>query len=313
MKKISVVVPCYNEEDNIEDVVSQVEALFENVLKNYDYEILFIDNCSTDKTQGIIENICAFNKKIKAIFNAANFTLENSIIYGISQITGDCAMLIHADLQYPVDKIPEFIKEWENGYKVVCGVKEKTTENFVMHFLRSSFYRVMRKNASVKIIDQFTGYGLYDKNFIRIIEQLRDPLPIFPGIIAEYAENFRKVPFSLQKRKYGITSFPISRLYDGAWFRLTSHSKIAIRGAIFLGIVGVSFAILFAVYFFIQKILYWDSVPAGTASLAICVCFFGGTQLIILSVLGEYIYTISQRVMKMNRPIVIEERRINFD
>ncbi|MDR2410551.1 MAG: glycosyltransferase family 2 protein [Bacteroidales bacterium] len=313
MKKISIVVPCYNEEKNVENVVNEVTELFRNNLDNYDYEILFIDNCSKDKTQEKLEYICSRDKKIKAIFNAANFTAENSMLYGLIQSTGDCAIILHADLQYPVSKIPEFIKAWEDGHTVVCGVKEKTSENIFMHFLRILFYKMIRSSASVRIVNQFTGYGLYDRNFIKIIDQVHDPLPIFRGVIGEYAKHVKTIPFPLGKRKFGITSAPVSRLYDIAWLNLTSYSKVAIRWSMFFGLIGILFSIIFSIYFIISKFINWDVFPPGIPSIVICVCFFGGIQLIILSVLGEYIYTINQRLMKLNRPIVIEEKRINFE
>jgi hypothetical protein len=182
-----------------------------------------------------------------------------------------------------------------------------------MHFLRTSFYRMMRSSASIKIVNQFAGYGLYDRNFIEIIAQVQDPLPMIKGIVGEYANHIKTIPFSLAKRKFGTTSAPLSRLYDIAWLYLTSYSKIAIRWSMFFGLVGIMFSIVFSIYFIISKFLNWDVFPPGVPSIVICVCFLGGIQLVILSVLGEYIYTINQRAMKMNRPMVIEEKRINFD
>jgi glycosyltransferase involved in cell wall biosynthesis len=313
MRKISIVVPCYNEEKNVENVVNEVTAIFKSILSNYDYEIIFIDNCSKDTTQEIIEHICSENKQVKAIFNAANFTAENSMLYGLIQSTGDCAIILHADLQYPVSKIPAFIQAWENGYTVVCGVKEKTSESAFMHFFRTLFYRMIRSSASIEIVNQFTGYGLYDRSIIRLLEQIHDPLPIFRGVIGEYAKRIKTISFSLGKRKFGVTSAPFSRLYDIAWLNLTSYSKIAVRWSMFSGLIGIIFSIVFSIYFIISKFINWDVFPAGIPSVVICVCFFGGIQLVMLSVIGEYIYTINQRVMKMNRPIVIEEKRINFE
>jgi glycosyltransferase involved in cell wall biosynthesis len=313
MKKISIVVPCYNEEENIEDVVSEVTCLFQKTLTNYDYEILFIDNCSTDKTQTVIEQICEHDKKVKAIFNAANFSYENSLIYGLTQSLGDCAVLIHADLQYPVDKIPEFINEWENGYKVVCGVKNNTHEEFPLSFFRSTFYTIFQKIATIRIIKQFTGFGLFDRNFIRIIEKVDDPVPIARGIIGEYAKTLKTVPFTIAKRKAGVSSAPFSKLYDIAWLNLTTYSKIAIRSALFIGITSVFLSFISLVFFLIEKNINWKLIQFDITIVLFAILLFGGIQLIILGILGEYIYTINQRVAKLRRPIVIEERRLNFE
>lgn len=310
MKKISVVIPCYNEEEN---VVPISEAVIEqlNKLKNYDYEILFIDNCSTDKTQELITKLCENNHKIKAIFNCKNFGQFNSPYYGLQQTTGDCTILMCADFQDPVDMIPKFVEEWENGYKIVIGIKNKSKENKLIYFLRSFYYKIIKKLSSTEQIEHFTGFGLYDKEFIKILKDIDDPTPFLRGIVAELGYKRKEINYEQAKRKAGKTHNNFYTLYDAAMLSFTSYTKIGLRLATFLGMgIGIISFIIGMIYL-ILKLLYWDRFAAGTIPILLGSCFLGAIQLFFIGILGEYILSINARVMK--RPLVIEEKRINFD
>lgn len=310
MKKISVLIPCYNEEENVngisEAVIKQLEEM-----KDYDYEIVFIDNCSTDKTQQLITEMCNKNNKIKAIFNYKNFGQFNSPYYGLQQTTGDCTILLCADFQDPVDMIPKFVQEWENGYKIVIGIKKKSQENKIMYFLRSCYYKVIKKMAATEMIEHFTGFGLYDKDFIKVLKKLDDPTPFLRGVVAELGFKRKEIPYEQAKRKAGKTHNNFYTLYDAAMLSFTSYTKVGLRIASFIGIFISTISFVVGLIYLILKLMYWDRFEAGTIPILIGMYFLGSIQLFFIGVLGEYILAINSRLMK--RPLVIEEKRINMD
>lgn len=310
MKKISVLVPCYNEEENVAPISERIINELEK-LKNYDYELVFIDNCSNDNTRKIIKELCEKNKKIKAIFNAKNFGQFNSPYYGLLQTTGDCTISICADFQDPVEMIPKFVKEWENGYKVVIGIKNKSKENKLMYFLRSCYYKIIKKMSTTEQIEHFTGFGLYDKTFIDVLKQLEDPTPFLRGIVAEFAFKRKDIPYEQERRRAGKTHNNFYSLYDAAMLSFTSYTKVGLRLATIIGTVISLISFVVGIIYLILKLLYWDRFAAGTIPILIGMCFLGSIQLFFIGFLGEYILSMNSRIMK--RPLVIEEERINFE
>lgn len=311
MKKISVLIPTYNEEENVIPLTDAILKEFQLNLYEYDYEIIFIDNDSRDSTRDKIRNICQNNKKVKAIFNAKNFGQFNSPYYGLLQTTGDCTILICADFQDPVDMIHRFVKEWEKGFKIVIGQKTSSRENKFMYFLRSLYYKAIKRFSDVEQIEHFTGFGLYDRDFIDVLRELKDPTPFLRGIVAELGFKRMSISYEQQKRRAGKTSNSFMRLYDAAMLSVTSYTKIGLRLATFFGF-GISIiSIVIALIYLILKITHWDTFMAGTAPILIGMFFLGAVQLIFMGIMGEYILSINQRVM--NRPLVIEQERINME
>lgn len=310
MKLVSVVIPTYNEKDNVELLCNEIIAIFASSLSNYDYEIILIDNHSSDGTREIIENICGENKNIKAIFNAKNFGQIRSPVYGLKQAFGDCVIRISADFQEPVLMIPEFIKEWENGWKIVIGVKESSEESSIMYFFRSIYYKLFKLISDVDHISHFTGFGLFDKQFVDIVRNINDPLPYLRGIIAELGFDYKSISYRQNKRRAGKSKNNFFTLYDYAMIGITSYSKVVMRLATFTGflISGLSFLIGFI--YLVLKLIYWDRFQAGSAPILIGVFFFSAIQLFFIGIMGEYLMNINIRVM--NRPLVIEEKRLNF-
>ena len=308
-KKISVLVPCYNEEENVEAISAAIlEQL--NKLSDYDYELVFIDNCSKDKTRNIIEDLCSKNQKIKAIFNAKNFGQFNSPYHGMLQLAGDCVILMCADFQDPVEMIPKFVSEWEKGYKIVCGIKASSKENKIMRFLRTCYYKIIKKMSDVEQIEHFTGFALYDRSFIEVLRKLDDPTPFLRGIVAELGSERKDIIYEQQKRKAGKTKNNFYALYDAAMLSFTSYTKIGLRIATFLGVFIGIVSLIIGVIYLILKLLFWDNFSAGTVPILIGVFFFGALQLFFIGLIGEYIMAINTRVMK--RPLVVEDKRINF-
>ncbi len=310
MKKISILVPCYNEEENI---ISIGNAIIEqlNRLNDYDYELIFIDNCSKDKTREKIENLCSKNKKIKAIFNAKNFGQFNSPYYGMLQAAGDCVIPICADFQDPVELIPKFIAEWEKGYKIVCGIKKISRENKIMRFLRTCYYKLIKKMSDIEQIEHFTGFALYDKDFINVLRNLDDPTPFIRGIVAELGFDRKEVEYEQPKRRAGKTSNNFYTLYDAAMLSFTSYTKMGLRMATFLGAIISAISFIIGLVYLVLKLIYWNTFPAGATPTLIGIFFFGAIQLFFIGFIGEYVMAINTRVM--NRPLVIEKRRINFE
>lgn len=311
MKKISILIPTYNEEENVVPLSQEIIKLFKSELKDYDYEIVFIDNYSKDKTRVHLLKLCEENKKIKAIFNAKNFGQFNSPYYGLCQTTGDSTILMCADFQDPIDMIPKFVRQWEEGNKIVCGIKTTSKENKIMYFLRSCYYRMIKKMSDVEQIEHFTGFGLYDKSFIDVLRNLGDSSPFLRGIVAELGFSRKDIEYEQAKRRAGKTSNNFYRLYDAAMLSFTSYTKIGLRLATFTGFILSGLSILVALIYLILKLIYWNEFPMGTAPILIGVFFFGSIQLFFIGLVGEYIININTRVM--NRPLVIEEKRINFD
>ena len=311
MKKISIMVPTFNEEDNIAPLFETITGVMGKDLPNYDYEILFIDNKSTDKTREKIAEICRKDKKVKAIFNAKNFGQFNSPYYGLTQTTGDCTILMCADFQDPVRMIVDFVKEWEKGYKIVIGIKTNSKENKLLYLLRSCYYKLIKKMSDVDQIEHFTGFGLYDKEFIAILKGLKDSTPFLRGIVAELGFDRKEIPYTQEKRRAGKTSNNWYKLYDAGMLGITSYTKISMRIATIIGFIVAMLSLIVAIAYLVLKIIYWDRFPLGTAPIIIAIFFIGSIQLFFLGFIGEYILSINTRVM--NRPLVIEEQRINFE
>ena len=310
MKTISIVVPCYNEEENVIPLSRAITALFEKELADYRYELIFIDNDSRDRTRELLRGLCQSDPDIKAIFNAKNFGQFNSPYYAMLQTSGDCTILMAADFQDPVEMIPQYVREWESGYKIVIGIKKSSQENKFMYWLRGCYYKLIKKLSDVEQIEQFTGFGLYDAKFIQVLRGLNDPTPFLRGIVAELGFKRKEIPYEQPLRRAGKTSNNFYRLYDAAMLSITSYTKVGLRLATIFGSICAGLSMVVALVYLVMKLIWWDRFPAGMAPMLIGMLFLGSIQIFFIGLLGEYIMSINQRVMK--RPRVIEEERLNF-
>lgn len=311
-QKISIMIPCYNEVENVELMALTVANVMNEALSNYEYEILFIDNCSEDGTRDVLERICAKDKHIKAIFNVTNFGQFNSPFHGLCQTTGDCTICMSCDFQDPVEMIPVLVENWEKGHRIVSCVKTSSKESGFIYFLRTMYYKMIKSMSSVKLIEHFTGFGLYDKTFISILRELNDPIPFLRGIVAEYGSGFNmiEIEYEQPKRRAGKTHNNFYTLYDAAMLSITSYTKIGLRLATLLGFVSAGISMLIALIYLVLKIANWNEFQAGNAPATIGIFVLGSLQLFFIGILGEYILNINTRVI--NRPVVVEEKRINF-
>jgi glycosyltransferase involved in cell wall biosynthesis len=315
MPFISIVTACYNEEENVEAVYREVRTVVESLpARNgdpYTYEHIFIDNASTDRTVDLLRGICASDKRVKVIVNTRNFGHIRSPFHGLLQAQGEAVISIVADLQDPPEMIADFISRWEEGTKVVVGVKAESEENPLMFFIRQRFYHLIDALSEVPQVRNFTGFGLYDSEVIQTLRDIDEPYPYFRGLISELGYSRAEVPYSQPARRRGISKNNLSSLYDLAMLGVTNHSKVPLRIATVAGFILSMLALFIALLYLILKLVWWDTFDLGLAPLVIGVYFFGSVQLFFIGVLGEYIGSIHTQVY--HRPLVIERERINFD
>jgi len=309
MRKVSIVSGCYNEEGNIEEFLVRVKKVM-NKLPQYEYEIIVIDNCSTDRTQELLRSYAATEKRVKLIFNTRNFGHIRSPYHALLQAEGDAVMLLVSDLQDPPELISDFLRRWEQGSKVVVGVKEHSDESKLFFLARRIYYRIVSKLAETELIENFTGFGLYDRVVIDYLRKLGDPYPYFRGLVADSGFQPSRVLYRQPVRKRGFSKNNFYTLYDIAMLGITNFSKVPLRIAAMLGFAASIVSLIFALIYLIYKILFWNSFPVGAAPLVIGLFFFASVQLFFIGILGEYIGAIHTQVLK--RPLVVEKERINF-
>lgn len=310
MKLISIITPCYNEEANVDDLYARLLQV-RRQLPQYRFEHVFIDNASTDGTVERVKALIARDADVRLIVNARNFGHIRSPYYGILQCAGDAVICMASDLQDPPELIPEFIRIWEQGHRVVAAIKRTSRESRAMWLLRTLYYRFARKVADVQLLDHFTGFGLYDRSVLDVLRQLDDPYPYFRGLIAEIGFDVVRVPYDQAARMRGITKNNFYTLYDMAMLGITSHSKIPIRLATMAGFGLAVISLLISLAYLILKLIYWDRFQMGTAPLLIGIFFFSSIQIFFIGLIGEYVAAIHTQVLK--RPLVVERERVNFD
>lgn len=311
MKKISVVIPCYNEELSVVEMHHRLKALFEGELKRYDYEIIYVDDYSKDNTRNIIEGLCKEDEKVKAVFNAKNFGFHRNVYQALQYGSGDAVFLLFGDLQDPPEMLVQFVEKWEAGYKVIAGQKSRSDEGRIMYFVRRVYYKLIDMLSDTEQIKMFNGFGLYDRAFIDVCRQIDVLQPYFKAVVAEYGMDLCIVRYEQAVSKRGKSNFNFLRNYDFAMQGITSSTKLLMRVATFIG-GGISVvSIIIAIWVFVNKLLHWNTYPAGTASIIVGIFFVGAIELFFIGILGEYILSVNSRIDK--KPRVIVGRKINFD
>ena len=310
MKKISIVLPCFNEEDNVDPLYAAITQAISDV-QGYQFEFIFIDNASTDRTVDKVKGLIKTDNRVRLIVNARNFGHIRSPYHGLLQARGDAAILMASDLQDPPSLIKGFLEAWEGGYKVVAGVKTTSEESSLLFFIRKTYYSLVSRIAETKLISNFTGFGLYDRKVLDILRKLDDPYPYLRGLIFEIGFDVGTVEYNQPRRSRGITKNNFYTLYDIAMLGITSHSKVPLRLAVFGGFAMSALSLLLAFMYLVLKLLFWDSFLLGTAPLLIGMFFFFSVQLFFMGLLGEYVGNMYTQVLR--RPLVVERERINFD
>jgi len=309
VKLISIITPCYNEEHNVAELYKRVRNVMAE-LPEYSYEHIFIDNASTDDTVAVLRGLAQADKNVKIIVNARNFGHIRSPFHAILQAHGDAVISIVADLQDPPDMIRDFVRKWESGYKIVVGVKKESRESKLVYALRQAYYRTLSRLSNIELIEQFTGFGLYDRQVIDVLKKFNEPYPYFRGLIAEVGFERAEIEYVQPLRRRGITKNNFYTLLDIALLGVTSHSKVPLRLAVILGFVSAIASLAVALFYLIYKLLFWNSFTVGLAPLVVGIFFFSSVQLFFLGLVGEYVGSIHTYVQ--NRPLVVEKERINF-
>lgn len=315
MKKIiSIVLPCFNEEKNIPLIYDQIVYQF-NLLnrqkKNlYDYEIIFIDNFSTDRSREIIRKICKIDKSVKAIFNSRNFGYIKSPYYGILNSSGQATILMCSDLQEPPALIPKFIRSWESGYKIVMAVKTKSDQSYFLNFLKSCYYKFLQKFSDSSPIPNTTGFGLYDKSVISLLKEINDPYPYLRGLVTMIGFPIKQINYDFAQRSFGLSKSNFSVLYDYMFLGIITHTRLPLRIIFLLGLFIFILSVILSLILIVFKFIYWNSIVMGYTPILVSILFFSGLQMLILGIIGEYISFMIYKTSKM--PLVIESERLNF-
>lgn len=309
-RTISVVIPSFNEERSVQEMFDRLTTVFRNDLPQYDYEIIFVDDFSTDGTRAEIRRLAALDPRVKAVFNARNFGFHRNVFSALTYGSGDATFMLFGDLQDPPENLPAFVRAWESGKQVVIGQRRSSDEGFVMTGLRHLYYAVIRWFSDTNQIPRFTGYGLYDREFIRVLEDIEDIQPFFKAIVAEYGLNVEIVQYDQAKSARGKSNFNFLRNYDFAMQGITSSTKLLMRLATFIAAIVGLICLGVALFVLINKLVNWDTYPVGEASTTVGIFFLGAIQLFFIGVLGEYILSINGRVT--NKPRVVVGERVNF-
>lgn len=310
VKRISIVTPCYNEQDNVNELYERVRKTMES-LRGYEYEHIFIDNASTDRTVDILRQIAEADRRVKVIINTRNFGHIRSSYHAFTHAMGDAVIHIVADLQDPPEMIAQFIQQWEKGYKIVIGIKEQSEESLLFFAIRKIYYNIITSLSDIPLVKNFSGYGLYDKSVMDILREIKDPYPYFRGMICDIGFERAEISYVQPARQRGITKNNFYTLYDMAMLGITNHSKVPLRLATMTGFAVAILSLFIALGYFVYKLIFWNSFSVGIAPLVIGLFFFSSVQLFFIGIIGEYIGAIHTQVLK--RPLVIEKERINFD
>ena len=310
MKLISVVSPCYNEQDNVEALYEAVRKVFAQ-LPQYRYEHIFIDNASGDRTVEILRELAARDANVKVIVNTRNFGHIRSPYHAILQARGNAVIGMASDFQDPPELIPEFLARWRDGYKIALGVKEQSHERGLFYALRDRYYRALGRISDIEIVRQATGFGLYDRAVVEAIRRMNDPYPFFRGLLAEVGYDVARIPFRQPPRRRGVTSQNFYTLYDIAFLGIVNHSKVPLRLATMIGFATAALSLLVALGYLMYKLVFWQEFSVGIAPLVIGLFFLSSVQLFFVGIVGEYIGSIYTHVR--NHPLVFEKERINLN
>ena len=311
MKKITILTPCFNEEGNVKKLYEEVKKVMNESLTNYEYNHLFVDNCSSDNTLAILKEIASIDKNVKIIVNSRNFGYERSFFNGLLASNEDALIPMVADFQEPPEMIIKLVKKWEEGFDSVLAIKANSDENKIMFKIRKIYYNLLSYLSEIKIYKNFTGFGLYSRKVVNEIKKIKDPYPFFRGIVCEVGYKIATVEYHKPRRFKNISKYNFYQLYDLAILGILSNSKIPLRIAVFIGALSSLFSFLIGLGYFFAKLFFWEKIHLGIAPIIILASFMFSVLLLFLGIIGEYIGAIYTQ--SLNRPLVHEKERINFD
>lgn len=307
---ITIVIPTFNEVNYVDKILKELKQKIFDVKKKVNFDILFIDNCSTDGTQSKLKKIAFENKFVKVIINRRNFGPFRSPFHGLMQVQSDAAIIIPADFQIPIEKILNLLDKFQEGYDVVLFKRSLNKENFLITNLRNFFYKISNIFADKKLIENATGDGIYSLQSLKILKEFYDPYPFTRSLILEAGLNVSFIEYEHQKRIKGKSGYNFISLLEAGLMGFVKHSKYFIRIMILLGFVISLISILIAIAFLFYKILYWDKFELGMAPIIIGLFGFNAFILFIIGIIGEYLIAVLDYSRKF--PLVIEKERYNF-
>lgn len=313
MKKISVITPCFNEEDSIIECIKQIKKIFDQDLLNYELEHIFCDNGSSDNTVKILKQIAAKDRRIKIIVNSRNFGILKNTYNGVLNATGDAAILfMPVDLQDPPELIREFVKYWEKGYQIVYGMRTKRQEGFFYRNVRKVYYRLLSSCTYVEYPPDAGDYQLVDRVVLNAMKQIDDAQPFMRLMTFDCGFRSFGIPYTWQARKKGVSHNTLINMISQGLNGFVSFSSLPLRIALFFGSILSCLSITYAFCVGVMAALGKTSaVGRGVPTVIVALFFFSGIQLLFAGILGEYILAIYNQVRR--RPLVIEKERINFD
>lgn len=310
MKTLSIVTPCYNEEAGIAECYEACRKVMSE-LPGYAYEHVFIDNCSGDRTVAILKEIAARDKRVKIIVNARNFGPQRSPHYALLQASGDAVTPILADLQTPPSLLPEMVRRWESGAKVVIAVRRGSDEGWLMSLARKTYYSLIKRLSKVEQIPNFIGFGLYDRKVMDVVRTLYEPDPYFRGMLAELGFRREVVEYDQPRRLHGRSRHSFFDLLDVALVALTTFSKAPMRILTLVGMAVAALSLVATLVYLGLKLAFWSSIPFGVTPILLATFFFGAVQMLAIGLVGEYVSLLLQYTRRF--PLVVEDERINFD
>jgi glycosyltransferase involved in cell wall biosynthesis len=312
MKKISIVSPCYNEQDNVRECYETVRALFERELPGYAREHVFADNCSTNGTVAVLREIAAGDPVVKIVVNARNFGVFRSTFNALRYASGDATLLmLPVDLQDPPDLLPQFVRLWEQGHEVVAGQRSNREEGFVMRTMRGTFYRIVNRLAGFEIPEGVGEFQLVDRKVLDAVLRYDDHYPYIRGMVAACGFKRIVIPYVWKSRKRGVSKIRIWELFDQAFNGMFSFTNVPMRLATLFGFGLAACCLIYAVITLAAFLIAPTMAPRGVMSLVFGMFFLFSIQLIFIGLLGEYVTSIHAQVRR--GPLVTERERINID
>ena len=308
-KLISVVVPNYNEEAMLDELYERTTKVMQTLTK-YDYEIVFFDDGSKDGSRKKIEELCNKDEHVKAVLYSKNFGYAKSTFYCFQQAKGDCAVILHADLQNPPEEIPRLVEKWENGSQIVLGIKNQSRENKFVYLIRTLFYWMINNVFGVNMIPHATEFELFDRSFLDVLKKINTNEPFLRGLIYEYGTSFDQIYYTQDKRKKGKSKFTLSKYYDFAVCGIVNASKILPRRVIFVSIIAMVLTMLELCVFYIPNFLTMSYNDAINGIVLRLIFIFMGLLSLMVSFCAEHLISLPRN--NGEKPIIIEERRINY-
>ena len=312
MKKISVIVPMYYEEEVAEECYKRLKKVLEGLAENYEYEIIFINDGSKDKTLNILENIAKENKSVKIISFSRNFGHQCAVTAGLKYVTGDAIVIIDADLQDPPELIPEMLKLWEDGNDVIYGKrKSRAGESKFKLLTASMFYKTLNALSDVEIPKDTGDFRLVDRKVVEVINSLPEHNKFLRGLFSWV--GFKQIPFEYERKERiaGKTKYPLGKMLKLAQDGIFSFSTKPLRIVGTMGIISILISIIILVYSILSYFFNWNELTAGWTSMMVTMTFLGGMILISLWMIGEYVGRIYDETKR--RPEFIIEKTINID